>query len=306
MKVGVVGLGYWGPKLARCFKELGVLEAVCDAHAGPLAQFSMTEAHPLYIRKTPLFGELLDVVDAVAIATPPETHYALAKQVLEAGKHVFVEKPLTTSYADAIELEALAGSKDLALMTGHIYLHCPGIGVTPVPRGKSELYIHFLNPAGGPSVSTRDIMWAGLPHAASLALYFMRGFPKTVETYRPTNWRVQSRLTFMNGSKVFIDVGDFTGIRERSVALFYDGTRYEFVSDRPSEVLISRGGSVQTLEGALEEPLLRECRDFLTLAGDLRFHPYSESVTGSQVLQLIEAIKDARDPGLIWRSNSYP
>ena len=90
--IGVAGLGYWGPNLARNFSELGALSWLCDLDEGLLETFA---ARYPGARVTASFDELLaaDDVDGVVIATPVPTHYALAKQALEAGKHVLVEKP---------------------------------------------------------------------------------------------------------------------------------------------------------------------------------------------------------------------
>src|SRR5207302_5813271 len=91
-RVGVVGLGYWGPNLARNFDQLAELAWICDADGG--VREAVAARYPR-ARPTSDFGDLLadDELDAVVIATPVPTHYAPAKQALEEGKHVLVEKP---------------------------------------------------------------------------------------------------------------------------------------------------------------------------------------------------------------------
>jgi predicted dehydrogenase len=124
--VGVVGLNYWGPNLVRNFNDIAALTWLCDLDEQQLG--SMAARYP-NARATTSFEELLadDGLDAVVIATPVPTHYALAKQALEAGKHVFVEKPPAMRAAEMDELVALAVEHDRVLMPGHLLLYHPGV-----------------------------------------------------------------------------------------------------------------------------------------------------------------------------------
>ena len=100
MKIGVAGLGYWGPNLARNFDLLADLSWICDASPGLLEK--QAKRYP-GARATTRFKDMLEdpELDAVVIATPVPTHAPLAKQALEAGKNVFVEKPMAMNAADA-------------------------------------------------------------------------------------------------------------------------------------------------------------------------------------------------------------
>jgi predicted dehydrogenase len=126
VKVGLVGLGYWGPNLARNFEPLADLAWLCDFDESLRDQFA---ARYPRARVTADFGELLadPELEAVVIATPVPTHYALAKQALEAGKHVLVEKPPAMKGTEMDELVALAAERDLVLMPGHLLLYHPGV-----------------------------------------------------------------------------------------------------------------------------------------------------------------------------------
>jgi predicted dehydrogenase len=126
VKIGQAGLGYWGKNLARNFDELADLRWLCDASAELQAEFA--ERYP-NARVTGDFAEMLadPEVEAVVIATPVPTHYALAKQALEAGKHVFVEKPPAMRAVEMDELVALAEERNLVLMPGHLLLYHPGV-----------------------------------------------------------------------------------------------------------------------------------------------------------------------------------
>jgi predicted dehydrogenase len=126
MKVGVAGLGYWGPNLARNFDELADLVWLCDLSEQNRATFASRYPHA---RITGDFDELLadPELDAVVVATPVPTHYDLARRTLAAGKHVLVEKPPAMRASEMDELVALAEERDLVLMPGHLLLYHPGV-----------------------------------------------------------------------------------------------------------------------------------------------------------------------------------
>jgi predicted dehydrogenase len=125
-RVAHAGVGGWGRNVARVVGELADLTWVCDTNVELQAQYA---ARYPQARVTGAFEDLLadDTVDAVVIATPVPTHHALAKQALEAGKHVFVEKPPAMRGVEMEELVALAEQHDLVLMPGHLLLYHPGL-----------------------------------------------------------------------------------------------------------------------------------------------------------------------------------
>jgi len=125
-RVAVAGLGHWGPNLARNFDDLAALTWICDRSTEQLALFRRRFPQA---QATEQFEEMLadETLEAVVIATPVPTHYELAKQALEAGKHVLVEKPPAMRAAEMDELVALAGNRDLVLMPGHLLLYHPGV-----------------------------------------------------------------------------------------------------------------------------------------------------------------------------------
>jgi predicted dehydrogenase len=125
-QVAVAGLGHWGPNLARNFDDLAELTWICDGSAEQLTPFRRRFPQA---RATERFEEMLtdEALQAVVIATPVPTHYELAKQALEAGKHVLVEKPPAMRAAEMEELVALAEERDLVLMPGHLLLYHPGV-----------------------------------------------------------------------------------------------------------------------------------------------------------------------------------
>jgi predicted dehydrogenase len=125
-RVAVAGLGHWGPNLARNFDDLAELTWICDGSAEQLTLFRRRFPQA---QATERFEEMLadETLEAVVIATPVPTHYELAKQALEAGKHVLVEKPPAMRAQEMDELVALSADRDLVLMPGHLLLYHPGV-----------------------------------------------------------------------------------------------------------------------------------------------------------------------------------
>ena len=123
-RLAVIGLGYWGPNLVRNFHAaLGEdLRIVCDQSAERVQ--AVARGYPT-VQPTMNAAEVFTnkEIDAVAIATPVATHFPLAKTALQAGKSVFVEKPLASSVAEAEELVDLAKRKGLVLMVDHVFVH---------------------------------------------------------------------------------------------------------------------------------------------------------------------------------------
>ena len=125
-RVALVGLGYWGPNLARNFDDLAELRWLCDASPDVVERFAAR--YPRARATTDLDELLADPdLDAVVVATPAVTHYELSKRALEAGKHVLVEKPPAMNAAEAEDLVATAEAADLVLMPGHLLLYHPAV-----------------------------------------------------------------------------------------------------------------------------------------------------------------------------------
>jgi predicted dehydrogenase len=129
IRFGVLGYGYWGPNIVRNLRALdGVkIESVFDPD--PLAQSRLKRDYP-DILIAPDVHQIMESkeIDAIAVITPPSTHYNLTKYALENGKHVFVEKPFTISPADALELIQLSEKNDLALIVDHTFLFTGAVG----------------------------------------------------------------------------------------------------------------------------------------------------------------------------------
>ncbi|MBT3469816.1 MAG: Gfo/Idh/MocA family oxidoreductase, partial [Opitutae bacterium] len=120
-KVSIIGAGNWGKNLIKTFSELGSLESIVELN--PSIREQMAQDYP-NMRVLDNYETLLaSEIDAVAIATPASTHFSIARKFLEAGKDVFVEKPITMSVDETQQLVDIATSSGNVLMTGHLLLY---------------------------------------------------------------------------------------------------------------------------------------------------------------------------------------
>jgi predicted dehydrogenase len=179
--VGVVGLNYWGPNLVRNFNDLAELTWLCDLDQEQLK--TIASRYP-NARTTASFDEMLadDALDAVVIATPVPTHYALAKQALAAGKHVFVEKPPAMRAVEMDELVALAVEQDRVLMPGHLLLYHPGVLKVKdlIERGElgDVLCVYGNRVNLGIVRSNENALWSLGVHDLSVILYLLDEDPE--------------------------------------------------------------------------------------------------------------------------------
>jgi predicted dehydrogenase len=179
--VGVAGLGYWGPNLARNFDELARLTWLCDLDSKLLGRQS---ARFPQARSTSDFDEMLadPELQAVTIATPVPTHAALAKKALEAGKHVLVEKPPAMRGGEMEELVELAATRGLVLMPGHLLLYHPGVLKLKelVDRGElgDVLCIYGNRQNLGIVRTDENALWSLGVHDLSVILYLLDEDPE--------------------------------------------------------------------------------------------------------------------------------
>jgi predicted dehydrogenase len=181
IKVGLIGLGYWGPNLARVFQQSALCEftGCCDLDRNKLQKLARQYPN---VRTFERVEDLLaSDVDAVAIATGISTHYGLAREALLAGKHVFVEKPLTDNSTKAQELVEMAGQRDRTLMVGHTFIYSP-----PVVKVKNLIasgalgdlhYLSFSRVNLGLYQKDVDVVWDLAVHDVSILLYWLGETP---------------------------------------------------------------------------------------------------------------------------------
>jgi protoporphyrinogen oxidase/predicted dehydrogenase len=185
VRVGVVGVGYWGPNLVRNLIESPGFEVAYMCDLRPEALATVAGRYPS-VAVTARFEDILrdEEVNAVAISTPVSTHYPLAMSALAAGKHVFVEKPLATSAEQVLELTRQAESNDLVLMPGHTFLYSPSVTMIKRLIDSGDLgEIYFISSSRvnlglhQPDVS---VLWDLGPHDFSILRYWLGGVPDEV------------------------------------------------------------------------------------------------------------------------------
>ncbi len=185
VKVGVVGCGYWGPNLVRNLRQAPdcQLKVVCDASESRLAHM-----HRLYpeVAVTRRYEDLLQdpELDAVVIATPVRFHYEMAKAALSLGKHVFIEKPIARTGAEAQELVDLAHKQGLILMVGHTFLFSPAVRrmkeiIEAGDIGQVQ-YIAARRLNLGLFQKDINVAWDLAPHDISILLYLLEESPLSV------------------------------------------------------------------------------------------------------------------------------
>ena len=199
VRIGVVGLGYWGPNLMRNLQELEHADLVtaCDQDSARLGRIA--RRYPS-VKTTSSFDDLLadSELEAIAIATPVSTHYPLALAALHAGKHVFIEKPLAASHAQARELAQVALDRGLTLMPGHTFLYSPPVTMIRDLIRSDELgEIYFISMSRvnlGLHQSDVSVAWDLGPHDFSILRYWLESTP--------------SHLSAMSRSCVFPTIPD--------------------------------------------------------------------------------------------------
>ena len=181
IKVGLIGLGYWGPNLARVLNQTQRCEfaACCDLDSQRLEKIA--RQYP-GVRRYQNVDDLLDSdIDAVAIATPIRTHYKLAHLALQRGKHVFVEKPLADCFTKARELSLTAKALNRTLMAGHTFVYSP-----PVVKVKELIDsgalgdLHYISCSRvnlGLYRKDVDVVWDLAVHDISILLYWLEESP---------------------------------------------------------------------------------------------------------------------------------
>ncbi|MEM1027254.1 MAG: Gfo/Idh/MocA family oxidoreductase [Planctomycetota bacterium] len=171
--VAQIGLGYWGKNLARVFHRLGVLQTGVDA--SPERRDSFCESYPVASVYQSLGAALEDAsVTAVAIATPPHTHAALAEAALTSGRDVYVEKPLCHDLDEALRLRELVEQSGRKLMVGHLLRYHPAfeaLGSSVADGAVGEVrYIETRRTNLGLIPTERNVVWNFAPHDLSLIL----------------------------------------------------------------------------------------------------------------------------------------
>ena len=318
VRVGVVGLGYWGPNIARNLDRLpgAELRWICDSSDDARERF-----RPQFpgARAAADVQELLDdpELEAVAITTPVPTHADLALRVIDAGKHCFVEKPLAQSVEDAEEVADAAERAGVVLMVGHLLEYHPGVEKLKEVADAGELGdIHYLYSNRlnlGKLRADENALWSLGAHDVSVVLrlagqepsecfafgesYMRPGvedvvfcylrFPSGLAAHLHLSWldpHKERRFTIV-GSKRMATFDDME--LERKLTVYDKGFDQDYSSYGE---YVTRSGDVWSPHVSNEEPLRIECRHFLERVRD-GGPPRSDGRSGVRVVRVLEELQ---------------
>jgi len=319
--VAVVGCGYWGKNLVRVFSELGALGCVCEKDVSRHEQL-------VYSGDPPQFTDSLDDVlsnpnlQAVAIATPAATHFDVVQRCLEAGKDVFVEKPLALTAAEGTVLVELARKKSRILMVGHILLYHPAIIKLRELIGQGELgkirYCYSNRLSMGLIRTEENILWSFAPHDISVLLHLLSEEPMEAQA-RGESYLTPgvvdvtlSRLKFKSGVAAHIFVSWLHPFKEQRLVVIgsekmavFDDTAERKLQLYPHRVdwqdRLPKAVKEEAIPVEIEkaEPLKEECRHFLHCV-QTRQTPRSDGNEGLRVLRVLdtcqESLEEATSP----------
>ncbi len=317
--LALVGAGYWGKNLARNFLELGALHTLCDANAETLASYG--DAYNQVQRESSFDRVIANpAIRKVAIATPATTHYRLAKAAMEAGKDVYVEKPLCLDTNEAKELVELAQALGRILMVGHLLQYHPYVEKLTHMVHSGELgRLHYITSNRlnlGKIRQEENSLWSFAPHDVSVILglagmmpdqvvchgasYLTQGIADTTLTQLqfPSGLRAHVYVSWLNPFKE----QKLTVVGSSGMAVFDDTKSWDeklviyrdymtWTEGNYPSIRKSDGKAVGVPQG---EPLRKECQHFLDACKN-RSLPRTDGAEGMRVLQILNAAQASLD-----------
>jgi predicted dehydrogenase len=329
VRIAQVGLGYWGPNLARNLVAVngGELTMLCDSNRDSLERVGRQYRHARLVDD---FAAVVDSpdVDAVVISTPVGTHFSMARDALQAGKHVMVEKPLATSSAECEELIRIAREQDLRLMVGHVFLYNAAVERVGEYISSGELgevyYAYSQRLNLGQIRHDVNAMWNFAPHDLSVLCHWFDAEPTGVlaHGYSYIQPGIED-VVFMGldfpggvGANVHISWLDPLKVRRMTVVGSEKMVVYDDVSADAKITLYDKGVTRRMREPASErlgdfgsfaefqlllragdvlipridfvEPLQRECQDFVDCIRT-GATPRADGLQGLRVVRALEA-----------------
>ncbi len=317
LKVGLVGLGYWGPNLLRVLADRPDVEVswICELDEARRRRYA--RRYPA-TRPTPDFERLLadPGLDAILIATPVFTHADLAARSLAAGKHTFVEKPLAGSAPEADRLLDLAAERELTLMCGHTFLFSPPVRMIGRMLDRGDLGdLYFISSSRvnlGLHQRDTSVIWDLAPHDFSILHAWLGGMPRTIRALGrdsvvkgiadvafitmsyPTglivnvelSWLAPSKLrrTVLVGSEKMVVYED--GAPE-AVRVFDHGVVYQDPETFGEYQLSYRTGDITSPKLETTEPLAAQIADFVAAARTGAHRP-EQARLARDVVQMLE------------------
>ncbi len=317
LRFAVIGWGYWGPKIARNLEGLphAAVTLVADLDERRLASLAI---HQPWIQTTTCIDDVFDSdVDGVVIATPVRTHYTLARAALLQGKHVLVEKPLTTDVAEAEELVALAQECNRVLMVGHTFEYSPAVNELRKLIQNGDLGKIYCVEAERVNLGLFrqdiNVIWDLAPHDVSILLYLFGKMPDRVKVQAHAHLQAHIcdiahlDLGFPDGMTAHIHVSWLHPCKIRRVTIIGDARMVTYDDTNPAEMLkiYNKGADVHAdpvvsyRYGAITiphidwmEPLRLECEDFAN-AIHTGEQPRAHGAVGLAVVKVLAAAQEA-------------
>ena len=323
IKIAQIGCGYWGPNLLRNFMRLSNVEISCVAEISKERRNYLEEKYPnLYVVSD--YSQIFsNPTDAVVIATPAESHYQLAKEILSNGKHCLVEKPLALKASEAKELIELAKEKDRVLMVGHTFLFNAAVRRLKEEVIKGTLgriyYVYSQRLNLGRVRTDVNAMWNLAPHDISILLYVLNENPVWISAYGEryiqdniedvvfltvgfesgvianihVSWLDPNkvrRMTFVGSKKMIV----YDDVEKDKIQIFdkgidkksMDKTLGKFDSFGEFQ-LIKRAGNVFSPSLDFDEPLAVEAEHFVECIKNKK-KPISDGYNGLMVTKILE------------------
>ena len=328
-KIGMVqiGVGNWGKNLLRNFYNHPQIElkAVCDVNADTLSR--LKKEYP-DVKVTPHIDDLfaMNNFDAAVVATQADTHYELAKRLLEADKHVFVEKPMTLNLGHGEELVELSKRRNKILMVGHILEYHPAFVKVKEMVDSGELgdiyYIYTSRVNLGIVRQNENSLWSFAPHDISIVLWFMGKEPTTVistgkaflqkgiedvvfttlhfDDKRMAHMHVswldphKIRKVTVVGSKKMVVIDDMESAEK--IRIYDKGINFTGQYSQYGEYLSLRFGSIEIPYIKNQEPLKVECQQFVD-AVKTNTPPLSDGKDGLRVVRVLTAAQESLKQG---------
>jgi predicted dehydrogenase len=317
LRFGVIGWGYWGPKVARNLASLpeATVSMVVDTDLRRLASIEASE--PGIQTTTDVQDLLHSDVDAVAIATPVRSHYHLARQALLHGKHVLVEKPLTASVAEAEELVALAEERQLVLMVGHTFEYSPPVQELRKLIQNGDLGKIYCVEAERVNLglfrNDINVIWDLAPHDLSILLYLLGKTPEQIKVQAHAHIQPNIHdvahidLNYADGMNAHIHVSWLHPCKIRRVTVIgdakmavYDDTNlaeaikiYNKGATVDADPVVSyRYGEISIPHINWMEPLRLECEDFASAIRNATL-PRANGRVGLEVVRVLAAAQQA-------------
>ena len=307
--IACIGAGYWGKHLVRNFAALGVLHTICELDRERLKE--LREQYPEANLQSNIHDVFQDEeIQGVVIATPAETHFKFARQALEMGKDVFVEKPLALSVEEGEQLVDHARRKERILMVGHILGYHPGILKLQELVKKGELgkinYVYSNRLNLGKFRTEENILWSFAPHDISVILLLLGEMPLEVSAHGGNYLQQEiadvtvTNMYFAGGARAHIFVSWLHPNKEQRLVIVGNEKMAVFDDTKPKDKLLVFDHKIDWIESVpvpnrseaepvniqMEEPLKSEWQDFIDCVKE-RKGPKVDGAKGLQVLKVL-------------------